>query len=142
MGSSDRRRRAIAAGYRSGLEEDLTRYLAEKNCSFEYEKHKIEWIDHKVRKYTPDFVLENGIIIETKGRFTPDDRRKHLEIRKQKPYLDIRFVFTNSNSRLNKGSNTSYAMWCERHGFQYADTFVPEEWLKEPTKESGLEKEN
>ena len=32
--------------------------------------------------YTPDFVLPNGVIIETKGRFVAADRRKHLEIKK------------------------------------------------------------
>ena len=72
----------------------------------------------------------------------PEDRRKHLEIKKQKPYLDIRFVFSNSKSKINKGSKTSCAEWCERHGFLYADTFVPDDWLNEPRKDSGLEKEN
>ena len=45
--------------------------------------------------YIPDFVLDNGIIIETKGLFTSEDRRKHIEVQKQHPELDIRFVFTN-----------------------------------------------
>ena len=29
------------------------------------------------RTYTPDFVLPNGIVVETKGRFTLEDRKKH-----------------------------------------------------------------
>lgn len=105
---------------------------------FEYEKYKIEWVDYQVRKYTPDFVLDNGIIIETKGRFTSEDRRKHKEIKKQHPHLDIRFVFTDSRQRLYKGAKSSYAEWCARHGFKYADKFVPEDWLKEKPKDSGL----
>ena len=44
-------------------------------------------------------MLYNGIIIETKGRFTAADRRKHLLVRKQHPHLDIRFVFENSNAK-------------------------------------------
>ena len=52
---------------------------------FIYEGMKIEWEDLAYRMYTPDFVLPNGIIIETKGRFTVADRRKHLLIKKQHP---------------------------------------------------------
>ena len=74
----NRRRRAIKAGYRSGLEEDISIELIEKGVQFTYEKLKISWLDSKTRTYTPDFVLlENGIIIESKGRFTSEDRRKH-----------------------------------------------------------------
>ena len=55
------------------------------------------------RTYTPDFVLPNGIILETKGQFISDDRRKHKLIKQQHPDLDIRFVFTNSKSKLSRG---------------------------------------
>lgn len=92
----------------------------------------------KVRKYTPDFVLSNGIIVETKGRFTSADRNKHIEIHKQHPELDIRFVFSNSRAKIYKGAKSSYADWCKRHGFQYADKDIPEAWLKEEPKSSGL----
>ena len=97
------------------------------------------WVDHQVRKYTPDFVLENGIIIETKGRFTSSDRRKHKEVQKQHPHLDIRFVFQRSTDRLYKGAKSTYGEWCTRHGLKYADKFVPDDWLKERPKKSGLD---
>ena len=74
--------------------------LKERGIAFTYEEEKIKWLDSKVRTYTPDFVLENGIIIETKGRFVSNDRRKHKEIQKQFPDLDIRFVFQNPNHKL------------------------------------------
>tara|TARA_S200002703_G_scaffold24130_1_gene20967 strand:+ start:3495 stop:3842 length:348 start_codon:yes stop_codon:yes gene_type:complete len=99
---------------------------------------KIEWEDLSYRKYTPDFLLPNGIIIETKGRFTPADRMKHLAIQKQHPNLDIRFVFSNSNSKLRKGAKTTYADWCEKHGFLYADKDVPQEWIDEKKKPAKL----
>ena len=133
-----RRARAIKAGYRSGLEEDIAAELAEKGISYEYEKHRIPWVDLKHRNYTPDFLLWNGIIVETKGRFTSEDRRKHVEIKKQHPYLDIRFVFSNSRSRLYKGSKTTYGDWCKKKGFIYADRTIPDEWLSEEPKQSGL----
>lgn len=137
MGTS-RRARAIAEGYRSGLEEDLAVHLTNLGVDYTYEEHKIAWLDSKMRKYTPDFVLGNGIIIETKGRFTAQDRRKHLEIKQQHPHLDIRFVFSNSRSRLYKTARSSYGDWCDRHGFQYADVTIPDDWLNEPPKPSGL----
>ena len=56
-----------------------------------YEEIKIEWEDLAYRTYTPDFVLNNGIIIETKGRFMAADRRKHIAIKKQHPKLRYSF---------------------------------------------------
>lgn len=63
------------------------------------------------------------------------DRLKHLEIKAQHPALDIRFVFSNSNQKISKTSKTTYAAWCEKHGFMYADKSIPESWLKESKKE-------
>ena len=85
-------------GYRSGLEDIVATYLKEHKVKFLYEKIKIEWEDLSYRTYTPDFVLNNGIIIETKGRFLAADRRKHIAIKKQHPELDIRFIKIFSSS--------------------------------------------
>lgn len=122
---------ALKAGYRSGFEDDVAKELKAKGVEFTYEKEKIKWVDLKVRTYTPDFVLGNGIIIETKGRFVANDRRKHKEIKKQFPDLDIRFVFYNSRSKLYKGAKSSYADWCDKYGFTYADKSIPDAWLQE-----------
>ena len=127
-------RNAIKNGYRSGLETKVSEQLTKAGVKFEYEKLKIKYSVNEVRTYTPDFViLSNGIIVETKGRFVAADRKKHLLIQKQEPLLDIRFVFSNSRAKINKGSPTSYADWCDKHGFMWADKFIPEEWLNETT---------
>lgn len=131
MRYSKTRQRAMAAGYRSGLEEAMATNLKERGISFTYEEEKIKWLDSKVRTYTPDFVLSNGIIIETKGRFISTDRRKHKEIKKQFPLVDIRFVFSNSRAKLYKGAKSSYGDWCEREGFLYSDKLIPEDWIEE-----------
>ena len=68
------RRDAIKNGYRSGLEHKLSIFLDKLNYLYEYESMKIEWEDLTYRTYTPDFILKNGIIIETKGRFLAADR--------------------------------------------------------------------
>jgi hypothetical protein len=126
---------AVALGFRSGLEQAISEYLTSKEVGFTYEKHVIQYEKPVTKhKYTPDFVLENGIIIETKGRFLPEDRKKHLLVKAQHPDLDIRFVFSNSNTRITKRSPTTYAAWCSKNGFLYADKTIPEEWLREPMK--------
>lgn len=126
--------RARKYGYRSGLEVKLSQYLDDLKVKYGYESIKIEWEDLAYRTYTPDFILYNGIIIETKGRFLAADRRKHIAIKKQHPKLDIRFVFTNSRAKLSKGAKSSYAEWCIKNGFRYYDRIIPEDWLKEKGK--------
>ena len=135
---SKARQTAIKHGYRSGLEHTVLNSLKDRKCNAQYECFKIEWEDLAYRKYTPDFLLPNGIIIETKGRFTPADRMKHIAIQKQHPQLDIRFVFSNSNSKLRKGAKTTYADWCVKNNFLYADKDVPQEWLDEKKKTAKL----
>lgn len=124
-------RHAIKHGYRSGLEETIAKDLKEAGISFLYEDKKITYQVNQVRTYTPDFILPNGIIIETKGRFVVDDRMKHLMIREQYPHLDLRFVFSNSRNKIRKGSKTTYGDWCTKHGFLYADKRIPDKWLKQ-----------
>ncbi len=127
--TSERRRHAIKNGYRSGLEDDIAKDLKDRGVNFEYEKLKVQWQLLENKTYTPDFKLTNGIIIESKGRFVQADRKKHLIIQDQHPFLDIRFVFSNSRSKLYKGAKSTYGDWCNKHGFLYADKRIPDEWL-------------
>jgi len=128
--TSERRRHALRNGYRSGLEDDISVDLKKRGVSFEYETLKIKWTLLENKTYTPDFVLPNGIIVESKGRFVAADRKKHLKVKEQHPDLDIRFVFSNSKAKLNKGAKSTYGDWCDKYGFTYADKRIPDEWLK------------
>lgn len=123
----DARRFATARkyGYRSGLEVKISQSLKLLSVKYIYEGLKIEWEDLAYRTYTPDFILPNGLIIETKGMFTAADRRKHLAIKRQHPKLNIRFVFENSKRKLRKGAKSTYGQWCERYGFMYYDRIIP-----------------
>jgi len=122
--------------FRSGLEADNASFLKNKRIDYEYETIRIEWVVS--HKYLPDFILPNGIVVETKGRFVSADRRKHLEVKKQHPDIDIRFIFSNSNSKLYKGSKSTYADWCIKNGFKFANKLIPVEWLREETNEASL----
>ena len=126
-----KRQAAVKHGYRSGLEEDVDKTLTERDIDGEYEQHTINYtIPESKHVYTPDFRLPNGIFVETKGRFVMEDRKKHVLIKSQHPDLDIRFVFQNSRGKIRKGSKTTYADWCDKHGFIYADKNIPDDWLK------------
>lgn len=109
--------------------------LTAAGIKYEYETLKVSFTSPaKKHTYTPDFQLANGIIVETKGRFLTVDRQKHLLVKAQNPELDIRFVFSSSKTKITKRSTTTYADWCVKNGFVFADKTAPAEWLKEPIK--------
>lgn len=133
-------RMATVAGYRSGLEELISHQLLGAGVDVQYEMFAMKYvIPERLARYTPDFVLPNGIIIETKGRFVTEDRKKHKLIKEQYPDLDIRIVFSNPNSKIGKKSKTTYAMWCDRLGIPYAKRLIPLEWIQEPATPLRIE---
>lgn len=114
--------------FKSDFERKIAKDLGSKTQEYLYEKERFNYSLYK--KYTPDFFLPNGVIIESKGKFTREDRAKHLAVRDQNPELDIRFVFMRDN-KLSKNHKMKYSDWCNKHGFQYHIGTVPEEWIKE-----------
>jgi len=133
--TSNTRANAIKNGWRSGLEEKVANALTEAGIPFTYEKTKVKYIKPaSEHQYTPDFVLDNGIIIETKGLFTAIDRQKHMLVKRQHPHLDIRFIFSNSRQKISKKSRTTYADWCRKNGFLFDDKEIPIDWIKEQRK--------
>ena len=126
---------AAKYGFRSGLEERIAEQLDKAGIEYTYEKVKLNYVKPASKHvYTPDFVLANGIIVETKGRFLPADRQKHILVKRHNPTLDIRFVFSNSNARISKASTTTYAQWCIKNGFLFSDKQIPQGWIDEPRK--------
>lgn len=121
--------------HRSGLEGQISKQLETKKVPYSYEEWGVPYVvPASNHTYTPDFILDNGIIIEVKGLWETDDRKKHLLLKEQHPDLDIRFVFSSSQTKLYKGSKTSYAEFCEKHNIKFADKAIPLGWLKEPKK--------
>lgn len=120
--------------FRSNYERVVCSELDKQNVPFEYETLNLYYEVTEQRKYTPDVILPNGIIIELKGRFTTADRKKMLLVRKQHPDKDIRMVFQRHTNKLFKGSKTSYSDWCDKHGIKWAAETIPTEWIKEKRK--------
>ena len=128
-------------GFRSGLEAKNMARLETMGVKAKYESFSIPYvIPASNHKYTPDVLLPNGIIVELKGIFDADDRKKHLLIREAYPELDIRLVFSSSRSKIYSGSPTSVGEWCEKHNILFADKLIPVEWLKEPKREIPWDK--
>ena len=128
------------AGVRSGLEAEAQEQLDKGGYKYGYEEVKITYTKPpSTYKLDFDVVTKSGkvLYVETKGRFMPADRTKHLLIQKQHPDIEIRFVFQNPNNKLSPKSKTTYAEWCDKHGFKWAKAdkrggcIIPQEWLDE-----------
>ena len=127
--------------YRSKFEASVAKNLVDNKIKFSYETINIDYIISS--SYCPDIIFDNGIICEIKGLFRKEERRKHLAIQAQHPTLDVRFVFQNSKTKLSKAKGSlTYAKWCERHGFLYADKIIPPEWYDNPGKNTASRKKN
>lgn len=115
--------------FRSKYEEDVYASVERNGFTVEYEPFSIVYLIKG--NYYPDFVLPNGIIVEAKGYFDSRARAKMVAVKKHNPDLDIRFVFMNSRTKLRKGSKQTYADWCDKHNFPYADGMIPPRWFRE-----------
>lgn len=114
--------------FKSGLERKVWEALP-KNTKYESDKLKY-WVEHT---YNPDFTIGKNTYIEAKGRFLSADRAKHLYIKEQHPEVTVHFLFGNANNTLTKSSKTTYAEWCDKYGFKYADFYrdgIPKEWFE------------
>lgn len=129
----------LKQAFRSGLEEKIANQISQSGQTFAFEKFKIKWTKPESKHtYKPDFLLKNGIIVETKGLFQTSDRQKMKRIKEMYPALDIRFVFSNAQARIAKKSKTTYAMWAEANGFGFAHRDIPLAWLNEPPEVSRI----
>ena len=116
--------------YRSKLEQRLAEGPLK---GLEYEPYSVGY-PRAWGRYTPDFVVPRKCWIEVKGFFSSRDRTKMLAVRKEYPQMPIRFVFQTPYQTLNKASDTTYAQWAEKYGFEWCaanDTETLERWAKE-----------
>lgn len=129
MTRANKKKWALNRAHKSKYERRIEEFLATTGTRFEYEPFAITYtIPEKQHKYTPDFILETGIIVEAKGYLDADDRKKHILIKEQHPQLDIRFLFYR-DQKLSKRSKTRYSDWCNKQGFLYAiGDKPPKDW--------------
>ena len=122
--------------FRSGFEERIYNDAIERGKSLQFESIKLEY--KILGKYCPDFILPNGVVVEAKGYFDAKARAKMVAVKKNNPDEDIRFLFTDASKLVRKGSKFTYADWCERYSFPYAEgDSIPEEWFKSKKEIKG-----
>jgi hypothetical protein len=115
---------------RSGFEAKIVEQLRSKKIKFEYENLKLKYtVPETVHSYKPDIQLSNGIIVECKGIWTAQDRKKMILVKQQYPELDIRMVFQR-NQKLRKNAKQTYGQYCDKHSIVWAEKEIPAEWLK------------
>jgi len=118
--------------FRSKFEKAVYEHAKKHKRKVEYEPSCPSIYYTTTARYIPDFALPNGVLIESKGYFSSRDRRKMLQVARDNPELDIRFVFQRANNRLTKSPNSmTYAQWAERHGFKWSEHSIPEDWYDE-----------
>lgn len=110
---------------RNKFEERTDSQLKYNDIQFEYE---VENLPYTIKGfYKSDFTIltKDGrkIIVETKGYFRPEDKRKMVAVKKQHPDLDIRILFY--------APNKSYQRWAIKYGFPFAVREIPSEWIEE-----------
>jgi len=47
----------------------------------------------------------------------------------------------NAFNKIRKGSNTTYAAWCEKKNIQYANKTIPKSWLSQPLTNPAISAE-
>ena len=74
--------------------------------------------------------MTQNVYLETKGYWSPSDRRKILNVKKSNPEVDLRMVFQAPFNKINKNSKTTYAKWCEKHDIPWTHFHdIPIDWL-------------
>lgn len=127
--------------YRSMFEAAVAKALRALKVPVHYETLKLVYtVPERTATYTPDFVLPNGVIIECKGRFTAADRKKMLLVIRSNPDKDIRMLFQNARTKINKGSKTTYAMWCDKNKIKWTEGSVPPQWVNENQRAKSTSK--
>jgi len=126
------KKRTVKNNYKSKWEinvADQIHTLTKKPVA--YETVKVPYvIPESNHTYKPDFPISDVLVIEAKGKWDSDDRKKHLLLKEQHPELKICIVFQNANQKLSKKSKTTYGEWATKHSIEWSHKVVKPEWLK------------
>ena len=121
----------MTSKFRSHFECDVAEDLNRRRVRWTYEDLTLLYSIPHI--YTPDFVVttDSGrvFVLEAKGYFKPEDRRKILVVKQEHPNMDLRLLFQRASVPIRKGSKTTYGTWADKHGIPWAEGVVPKEWL-------------
>lgn len=103
--------------YKSLLERRFAELCFKNGVKAVYEARRFEFV--RMAHYSPDWEITPTLYVETKGYFSPRNRGDLLSFREQHPGVEIFLVFAEPSNRLTKKSKTTYAEWCDKHGFRW-----------------------
>lgn len=131
--------------YRSAFEERLAQQLEEAGVEFEYEKYTYTFdvpVGQRLvcdecggnsivreKRYTPDFFLPNGMVIEAKGKLLAEHRRVFEAFKLAFPEEDFRLIFMRDNLLRKRGKHR-YSDWARSAGIRYSIGRIDPEWLE------------
>lgn len=115
---------------RSSSELKVYKALKRAGLPIKYETKKLPYV-LEPKNYIPDFEVKPGVFFEVKGYLESKDRTKLKAVKKNNPEVTIKILFDKPNTRIYKGSKTTYAEWAEKNGFEWCQTDnIPDDWLK------------
>jgi hypothetical protein len=121
---------------KGSFEPQIAKIISHFRSTYKYEDtYESETFEISIpKKYTPDFVLKypdgRVKVIECKGYFPDEDRKKCLAFVNQYPEYDYLIVFQRDNP-IYTGSNFRYTDWCTKNGIKSTVGIIPEDWLND-----------
>lgn len=137
------------ADFASRFEEQIYKQLKAAGLTVEYEPETFDYKrrtrrtfcadcdskrTYKLARYTPDFRIGNGIYIEAKGYFKPEKRGAMEDFIRDRPDIDLRFVFGADNWLTSKRV-TKYSDWAKSLKVKYGIQTVPDKWIQEAKRQ-------
>lgn len=111
-----KRRQSIKTdGFASRFESQVALKLSNLGIDFEYETLELPY----TKTYKPDFILNNGIILEVKGVLDQQDRDKMARVRKAHPEANIWFVFMAPHRKCPGLKKMTHAEWADKNGYRW-----------------------
>jgi hypothetical protein len=127
-GRQEAQKHAAMCGMRSMGEVYCAANMDQLKIPYQYEAVTLTY-QHAPQKYTPDFILPNGFIVEFKGKMTAEVRKKLVSIKRSNPEKKIGIVFQKANNKLSSRPNaTRYWEWAEANGYLWSEAYVPKAW--------------
>lgn len=116
--SADKRAKPERA-YKSKLERDFAKHIESRGLKAGYEQNTFKY--ERPSHYTPDWKINEGLFLETKGEFAPAQRANMVAFRNQHPNVEIVMVFADAQNLLHKKAKMTYAEWSIKNGFRFHD---------------------
>ena len=107
-----------------GFKYEVTKFPYKKQQRITRETKELHGLEpdfkaYTYHLYTVDFTIAGYTFhIETKGRWTSDDRAKMIAIKKQHPEADIRIWFQSDN-HIYSGASSRYSDICKKNNITY-----------------------